>query len=272
MTTRVLRTGGLAVLAVVDEVLAHCGTSHRGDVLQRSGIGSGSVDDDGVIHRAVLLQGLLHICHRGGLLAHGNVDADHIFALLVQNGIDGNSGLTGLTVADDQLALTTADRNHGVDGQDAGLHRLVNGLTMNNARSLELDRAGALGLDLALTVKRHAQRVHDTAEQSLAGRNLDQTTGGLNRVVFLDCCDIAQQNGAHFILFEVLCHTVDNLAGRAGELQKFACHRIFQAINASDTVAHLDDGTRLAGFHTGVQRIELLAQRRVNRLCGDFSH
>ena len=143
---------------------------------------------------------------------------------------------------------------------------------MNNARSLELNGTRALSLDVALAVKRHTERVHNTAQQGFAGGNLDQTTGGLHRIVFLDCSDIAQQNGAHFVLFEVLGHTVDNLAGRAGELQKFACHRILQAVNASNTVAHLDNRTRFAGFHTGVQRIELLAQRRVDRLCGDFSH
>ena len=272
VTARVLGAGRLAVLSVVDEVLAHSGASHRGNVLQRRGIGSGSVDDDGVLHRAVLLQRFLHVGHRGGLLTHGDVDADHVLALLVQDCVNGDGGLTSLTVADDQLALTTTDRNHGVDGQNAGLHGLMHGLAVDNARSLELNGARTLGLDLTLAVQRHTQRIHHAAKQGLAGGNLHQTTGGLHRVVFLDCCDVTEQHGADFVLFEVLSHTVDDLAGGAGELEEFACHRILQAINASNTVADLDDGSHFAGFDTGVQRVELLAQRLVDRLCGDFSH
>ena len=80
----------------------------------------------------------------GSLLANSNVDADHVLALLVDDGIDGNSGLTGLTVANDELALATADRNHRVNCEDTGLHRLLQQADGSmNAGSLEFDRAGS---------------------------------------------------------------------------------------------------------------------------------
>ncbi len=59
------------------------------------------------------------------LLTDGNIDAQHILVLLVQDGIGGNGGLAGLAVADDQLTLTAADGEHGVDGQNTGLQRGV---------------------------------------------------------------------------------------------------------------------------------------------------
>ena len=59
------------------------------------------------------------------LLADGDVDADQVLALLVDDGVDGDGRLAGLPVADDQLALTAADRDHRVDGLDAGLDRRV---------------------------------------------------------------------------------------------------------------------------------------------------
>ena len=41
-----------------------------------------------------------------------------------------DGGLAGLPVADDQLALAAADGGHGVDGLDAGLHRLLDRLAL----------------------------------------------------------------------------------------------------------------------------------------------
>ncbi len=120
--------GGLAVLAVVHEELADSGTGHRRDVLHRRRNRSGGRNDDGVVERAVLSEGLADVGNRGGLLADGDIDADHALAALVDDGVDGNSGLTGLAVADDELTLTAADRHHGVDSQDAGLHRLAHRL------------------------------------------------------------------------------------------------------------------------------------------------
>ena len=61
----------------------------------------------------------------GGLLADGHIDADHVLALLVQDGVHSQGGLAGLTVADDQLTLAAADGEHGVDGQNTGLQRLT---------------------------------------------------------------------------------------------------------------------------------------------------
>src|SRR6202008_1697691 len=70
------------------------------------------------------------------LLADGDVDAVELGALvagrvhrlLVQDGGEGDGGLAGRTVADDQLALAAADRDQGVDRLQAGLHRLVHRL------------------------------------------------------------------------------------------------------------------------------------------------
>ena len=45
-----------------------------------------------------------------------------------------------------------------------------------------------------------------------------------------------------------------------------------QTVDARDAVADLDDGADLARFDARVERVKLLAQCIVNRLCGDFSH
>ena len=152
------------VLAVVHPVLSDGGTGVRCDVLEACGIGCRGGHDGGVLHGAGLFEGLLHRCDGGALLADGDVDAADLLlriagfpvTLLVDDRIDCDSGLTGLAVADDELALATADRRHCVDGLQAGGHRLINRMTMHNVRCLGLENTTAFGLDFAKTVNRVA--------------------------------------------------------------------------------------------------------------------
>src|SRR5215472_4556995 len=57
-------------------------------------------------HRAVLLDLANHVLDRRRLLSDRNVDADELLALLIDDRIDGNRGLAGLAIADDELTLT----------------------------------------------------------------------------------------------------------------------------------------------------------------------
>ena len=75
------------------------------------------------------------------LLADRDVDADDALALLVDDRVDGDGGLAGAAVADDQLALAAADRDHRVDRLDARLQRLLHRLADDDARRLALDLA-----------------------------------------------------------------------------------------------------------------------------------
>ena len=108
------------------------------------------------------------------LLADGDVDALHALALLVEDRVDGDRGLAGLAVADDQLALAAADRGHRVDGLDAGLQRLVHRLAAGDAGRLDLHAAGVGVGDRALAVDRFAERVDDAAEQRVADRHREE--------------------------------------------------------------------------------------------------
>ncbi len=138
------------MLAAVAEELAHGNAGVRCDELQRCRLGSGCSNNDGVIHGAVLGQLGNNLGNRGTLLADSDIDTDNIATLLVDDRIDGNSGLAGLTVADDQLALAAPDWNHGVDRLEAGCHRLMNRFTVNDAGGLDLDLAEAAGVDRRL--------------------------------------------------------------------------------------------------------------------------
>ena len=75
-----------------------------------------------------------------------------------------------------------------------------------------------------------------------------------------------------FLFLEVLSQAVNSLATFANKLEKFASHSALKTVNTSNTVANLYNSTYFTGLYTGVNNIELLAQRFVDRLCGDFSH
>ena len=80
-----------------------------------------------------MLQILYQLGDGAGFLPDGDVDAHHALPFLVQNGVQGDGGLAGLPVADDQLPLSPANGKHGVDGEQARLHRRVYRLAVNDA-------------------------------------------------------------------------------------------------------------------------------------------
>ena len=112
------------VHAVVAEELAHGAARERSQELHRRRIGGGGGDDDRVLERAVLFQSLDELRNCRTLLPDGHIHAIELLALvvalveglLVQDRVQRDGGLTGLAVADDQLALAAADRDQRVDG------------------------------------------------------------------------------------------------------------------------------------------------------------
>ena len=82
-----------------------------------------------VLHGIGVSETLDNLGNGGPLLSDGNVDAvQHLLrvsgiveTLLVNDGVNCDGGLSGLTITDDQLTLATADGHEGVDSLDAGL-------------------------------------------------------------------------------------------------------------------------------------------------------
>lgn len=165
--------GDDGVTAIVTEPFTHGTAGERSNVLQGSSLGSGGGNDNGVLHGVVLLKGTDELSDGGTLLADGNVDGEELLALLdgavptllVQHGIKGDGSLSGLTVTNDQLTLTTADGNHGVDTLHTSLDRLVDGTTGKDTRSLDLSTASSLGVDGTLAVNGVTKSIDDTAQK-----------------------------------------------------------------------------------------------------------
>jgi hypothetical protein len=203
------------------------------------------------------LEGGHGLGHRGVLLADGHVDALHALPGLVDDGVDGDRGLAGLAVADDQLALAAADGRHGVDGLDAGLHGLAHRLAAHDARRLDLHAAGLGAVDRALAVDRLTQGVDHPAQEGVAHRHGLDPAGGLDRLLLFEVVDLAQDDGADGVLVEV-----EGQAQRPVlELEQLVHRRAGQARHAGDAVADLDDPADLLGpdrrgvlLHVALQR------------------
>ena len=156
---------------------------------------------------------------------------------LVFDGVQADRGLAGLTVADDEFSLATADRYHRVDGLDASLQRHPDGRPLQDAGRRAFDRAVCIGRNRPLAVNRAAECIHDTAEQRLAGRDFHNTAGAPDRVALPDLLIRAEQHGAHEVLLQVLCHAV-----HAAAVQKLPSHAVRQPIDMADAVSDRHNG------------------------------
>ncbi len=136
-----------------------------------------------------------------------------------------------------ELALTAADRNHGVDRLDAGLERLVDGLPCGDAGSHGFERPGLVGGDRPLLVDRLAERVDDAADDGLADRHAEQGPGRGDRLAFFDPRVFAEDHHAHRRFFEVQRDPLDAIFKR----HHLARHQAGEAVNARDAVSDLEN-------------------------------
>ena len=225
------------VPALVGEVLGHRGPRVGRHELDRRRLVGRRGDDDRLLHRARFLQRLHQLHDRRHALADRDVDADHVLILVVDDRVDRDRGLAGLAVADDQLALAAADRDHRVDRLQAGLHRLLDALALDHARRLVLGRAGLGGVDVAGAVERTAKRIDQAAEELLADWDLEQLAGALDRVALDDALPVAEHDHADVVLLEV-----EREPGHVvGKLQHLQRHAVVEAVDAGDPVSDGED-------------------------------
>ena len=223
------------VLAVVEEVLAHGSAGERGHPLDRRRLVRGGRDDDRVVHRALVLQALVHLGDGRALLADRDVDADHVGVALVDDRVDRDGRLAGAAVADDQLALAAADVRHRVDRLDAGLQRLLHRLALDDAGRLELERAALGRVDRPCAVERAAERVDHAAEHGVADGHAHDRAGAAHGLPLLHLLPLAEERDADVVLLEVERDPDDAVL----ELEPLERDAVLEAVDAGDAVADL---------------------------------
>ena len=241
--------------AAVAEKLAHGARGVWSDIQKRRGVGCAGRNDDAVAKRVGLFEDADHLRDRRLLLADRVVDADDVLVALIDDGVDCHGGLARLPIADDELALTTADGHHGVDRLEAGLQRLAHRLPIDDARRNALDRHEGLRRDRTLAVDRLPQRIHDAAEQLFADGHRDDAPGALHDVAFLDFRVLAEQHRADAVFLEIQRDAEDAVR----KLEHLAGHGALDAVHARDAVAERHDAADFGDVHLDGVAADLLA-------------
>ena len=83
----------------------------------------------------------------------------------------------------------------GIDGLKAGLHRLVHGLPGDNAWSLQFDSGTLVGHNGASSIDGVTERINDSAEHALTDGHIDDGSGSLDDIAFLDFSVQSQKCG-----------------------------------------------------------------------------
>ncbi len=179
--------------------------------------------------------------HGRALLANRHVEAEDVLALLVDDRVHRDGGLAGPAVADDELTLATSDRNHGIDGLEAGVEWLPHRAPVHDARRVALDRARLPRCNGALAVHGVPKRVDHTSEQGAAHRDLSEPARPPDRIALLDARLGAEQHGPHVMTFEVQHHS-DGVSGKGQQLSR---HRMAKPVDVCDAVADLRDTAAL---------------------------
>ena len=202
----------------------------------------------------MVLEGLDDLGDRGVLLADGDVDADDVGTLHVEDGVDDDDGLAGLAVADDELALAAADGDHRVDGLDARLQGLADGLPVDDAGGQALDEHGDVGEDGALAVQGLAERVDDAADQGRARRDLHDPARPLDDVPLADPVALAEEDDPDVLFLEVQGQTEE----APGKLHELVGHDPVEAVDPGDAVADRGDRADLADVDLLREAFDLL--------------
>ena len=229
---------------VADE-LADGSTCKWSKVLEGGRVGSCSSYDNGVGHSTLLTQGLHERSYGRALLADGYVDAIYgiacfVVILLVDDGIDGDGRLTCLAVTNDKLTLATSDRNHGIDGLQTGLQRLLYRLTEHNARGLALQwHLEFLARYRAHAVEWFAEWVDDTAKHILIHLDRGDAVGALHHHAFTDLLRSAEEHGTHIVFLQVHDDGHDTVF----EFQQLVHLSIAQAVDTGHTVTDGQHGS-----------------------------
>ena len=114
--------------------------------------------------------------------------------------------------------------------------------------------------NIAFAVDGLTNGIDDTADHRFANGHLHDAARTAHAVSLFDLRFTAEKNGADIVLFQVEHHAEDVV----GKLQEFAGHSLFQPVNASDTVTHLDDCADVVHIEIYLISFNLLFDNRRN--------
>jgi len=235
------------VLSIISEVLTDGASGVRSQELKWSGLGGSGSNDAGVFHGSLLLQNSDDVGNCGSLLSNGAVNAVKTLGIvafqeslaLVDDAIDGNGGLTSLSITDDQLTLSSANWHKGVDGLQSSHHRLVHRLSWDDTWSFELNSLSLGALDWTFTVDWVTEGIDDSTKKTITDWDIDNGSSSLDNISFLNLSIVTKDDDTDIISLEVKGHTLDTRA----EFNHFTSLYLHETEDTSNTITNGDDST-----------------------------
>src|SRR5208337_1507729 len=219
-----------------------------------------------MFHSAVKLKGLHHTRNARPFLAYGNIDANDIAALLVDDRIKGNRRLSCLAVTDDELPLSPTNRDHRINCLYSCLERLPDRLPVNNTRCNDINYSACLGIDRPLAVNRLPDGIYNASDHFLSDWDRHDLSRPFDNVAFLNVGVLAEQDRSNHVFFKVKRHAKDII----GELEKLRRHAVVESVNPGDTIADRNYNTHLADINALLEIGYLLFQILANLIYLDF--
>ena len=229
------------MFSCISEILANGSSCERSIISQCSRIRSSCSNHYGIIQGSVLPESIYNIRYCRSLLTDSYIYTVNRLACLVgtaliDDGIKGNRCLSSLTVTDNELSLSPANRNHGIYCLETCLQRLRNRLTEDHSRSLSLERhLHQITSQPSLAVKRFPQRVHNPSKHRFPDVYRSDTACASYGHSLLDPVCRTQKNCSHIVFFQI--H--DNRHDTVIKLQKLTSLSVEQTIKAHNTITDL---------------------------------
>ena len=256
------------VATLVHVIFRHRAARVRRNVLHGVRFARRCADDDAVVHCVAFAQILHQLGNARCLLTDGNVHADNVLALLIQHGVQRNRRFARLTVADNQFALTAANREHGVDGQQPCFHRRINTLTVDDARRGFFHWAIAVRRNRVSPVNRASERVHHAAKERVAHGNTRGLARARNLAARGNIIGIVKQDAACLVAAQILHHAFDTVV----EHEDFAIRGMFQPLDNRNAVADGLDCPDFAALGKQTELVDAAAQKRDDVLARVLRH
>ena len=222
------------VLSLIHEILAHGAARIRCNVLQRCRFRRCCSNNNGILHRTVLAQLFHKVGNCRSLLSDCYIDADNILPFLIQDGIHSNRCLPRLTISDDQLPLSSSNRNHGINCLNPCLQRFLYRLPIQNAGCRRFHRPILPCVNRTGSVNWLTDCIYNPADHGFSNRDRHNASGSFNRLPLSDSRILAEQHSRNTGLLQILRHSV----GSVLKFQKLSGHTVHKAADSGNTIAH----------------------------------
>ena len=207
-------------------------------------------------HGAVAFQQGDGAGHRSFLLPDGDINADQVLPLLIDDGVYGDGRLAGLAIANDELALPATDRDHGINGLDAGLDGGIHILALHHTGCNAFDRTITGSLNGTLGIHRLPQGVDHASDQTITDRDRSDAPGGPGGHALDNPGIITHDDDTDGFLLQVEGNPHDTIF----EADQFLRPDLGEAGEAGDAIPRLKHGTDIRNVDLGLVGFDLLLQ------------